>query len=99
MKDCSNPTKISHFHQRLASFAELSEEDPSLEGEYTSEVDRVAKMLDEFELKAIMSGKREACSADVSTNPAGGPMPAIGPKSCIECIHVGLNDMAFRLKK
>jgi peptide chain release factor 2 len=56
----------------LQAFQELSADDPSLEGEYGTEVDRVLKLLDEFELMAMMSGKQDTATAIVSIKPGAG---------------------------
>lgn len=56
----------------LQAFQELSADDPSLEGEYGAEVERVLKLLDEFELMAMMSGKQDTATAIVSIKPGAG---------------------------
>ena len=64
--------ELQQSSQDLLAFMELSEEDPSLEAEYTSEVNRVLKLLDQFELMAMMSGKQDGCNAIVSIKPGAG---------------------------
>jgi peptide chain release factor 2 len=54
------------------ALSELSEEDPSLEGELTGEVDRAASLFDKFELMAMMSGKQDSANALVSIKPGAG---------------------------
>jgi peptide chain release factor 2 len=54
------------------ALAELSEEDPSLEGELTGEVDRAANLFDRFELMAMMSGRNDVANAIVSIKPGAG---------------------------
>src|SRR5262249_21755252 len=47
----------------LLALTQLSEEDASLEGELTAEVNRVERQLDEFELRAMLSGSQDASNA------------------------------------
>lgn len=47
----------------LLALAELSEEDASLEGELTAEVARLEKLLDDFELRAMLSGSQDSSNA------------------------------------
>lgn len=47
----------------LLALAELAEEDGSLEGELTDELTRIEKLLDEFELRAMLSGSQDASNA------------------------------------
>jgi peptide chain release factor 2 len=54
------------------ALAELSEEDPSIEGELGGEVDRASKLFDRFELMAMMSGRNDAANAIVSIKPGAG---------------------------
>jgi peptide chain release factor 2 len=49
----------------LKALAELSEEDHSLESELDTELQRVEKKLDEFELRAMLSGPQDASNAFV----------------------------------
>jgi peptide chain release factor 2 len=63
---------LTQASQDLKAFQELSADDSSLEGEYSSEVTRVLKLLDEFELMAMMSGKQDTANAIVSIKPGAG---------------------------
>jgi peptide chain release factor 2 len=54
------------------ALAELSEEDPSLEGELVGEVNRAANLFDRFELMAMMSGRNDVANAIVSIKPGAG---------------------------
>jgi peptide chain release factor 2 len=56
----------------IGALVELSEEDPSLEGELTGEVERAVKLFDRFELMAMMSGRNDANNAIVSIKPGAG---------------------------
>src|SRR5262245_3433964 len=56
----------------LQALAELTEEDGSLEGELTGEVGRIGHLLDEFELKAMMSGPQDASNAIVRIQAGAG---------------------------
>src|SRR5215831_8717709 len=47
----------------LQALAELSQEDVSLEGEWTAELGRIEKHLGEFEMQAILSGPQDASNA------------------------------------
>ncbi len=47
----------------LQALAELSEEDPGLEGELTSELHKIEKQLHQFEQQAILSGPQDASNA------------------------------------
>jgi peptide chain release factor 2 len=47
----------------LLALTELSEEDASLEGELTNELSRIEKRLDEFELRAMLSGSQDGSNA------------------------------------
>jgi peptide chain release factor 2 len=47
----------------LVALAELSEEDSSLEGELETELQSVEKQLDDFELRAMLSGPQDASKA------------------------------------
>src|SRR5438128_2707587 len=49
----------------LQALAELSEEDPGLEGELEDELAKLEKRLDEFELRAMLSGPQDASNAFV----------------------------------
>jgi peptide chain release factor 2 len=49
----------------LKALAELSEEDTSLEAELDSELAKVEKEMDEFELRAMLSGPQDASNAFV----------------------------------
>jgi peptide chain release factor 2 len=49
----------------LAALAELCEEDESLQGEMEGELGKIEKRLDEFELRAMMSGPQDASNAYV----------------------------------
>jgi peptide chain release factor 2 len=56
----------------LQALAELTEEDASLEGELSGEVERVAGLYEGFELQAMMNGKHDASNAIVSIKPGAG---------------------------
>ena len=47
----------------LLALTQLSEEDASLEGELTAELARLERQLDEFELRAMLSGSQDASNA------------------------------------
>jgi peptide chain release factor 2 len=47
----------------LQALAELCEEDASLEGELTAEIDRMEKRLADFEMRAMLSGPHDASNA------------------------------------
>jgi peptide chain release factor 2 len=47
----------------LQALAELAEEEPSLDAELQTELDRIEKQLDEFELRAMLSGPQDASNA------------------------------------
>ncbi len=49
----------------LQALAELAEEEPSLEGEWTGELVQLEKRLHDFELRAILSGPQDASNAYV----------------------------------
>lgn len=49
----------------LKALAELSEEDAGLEGELDSELHKIEKRLDDFELQSILSGPQDASNAYV----------------------------------
>lgn len=54
------------------ALAELSEEDPTLEGELGGEVARASTLFDRFELMAMMSGRNDAANAIVTIKPGAG---------------------------
>lgn len=56
----------------INALAELSEEDPSLEGELTGEVSKATTLFNRFELMAMMAGKQDANNALVSIKPGAG---------------------------
>jgi peptide chain release factor 2 len=56
----------------LMALAELSDEDPSLEAELDQELTGVQKRLDEFALRAMLSGSQDASSAFVKIQAGGG---------------------------
>jgi peptide chain release factor 2 len=56
----------------LAVMGELAEEDPSFEAEIEPALAEAERKLDEFELKAMMSGKQDAANAVVSIKPGAG---------------------------
>src|SRR5258707_10534047 len=45
------------------ALAELTEEDPSLEGELNAELDGLERKLDDFELQSMLSGSQDASNA------------------------------------
>src|SRR5687767_5794877 len=47
----------------LQALAELCEEDASLEGELTAELDRLEQRFADFELRAMLSGTHDASNA------------------------------------
>ncbi len=51
---------------------ELADEDPSFEAEIEPSLAKAEKQLDEFELKAMMSGKQDGANAVVSIKPGAG---------------------------
>ena len=56
----------------VQTLIELSAEDPSVEGEVGTELERVEPLFDKFELMAMMSGKQDASNAIVSIKPGAG---------------------------
>jgi len=56
----------------LMALAELSDEDPSLEAELDQELTGVQKRLDDFALRAMLSGPQDASSAFVKIQAGGG---------------------------
>jgi peptide chain release factor 2 len=56
----------------LAAMVELAAEDASFEGEMETLLAKSETQLDAFELKAMMSGKTDNCSAIVSIKPGAG---------------------------
>lgn len=56
----------------FAAMIELAEEDPGFEAELETELAKSLKKLDEFELKAMMSGSQDGASAIVSIKPGAG---------------------------
>ncbi|WP_143392838.1 peptide chain release factor 2 [Fimbriiglobus ruber] len=56
----------------IAAMGELAADDPSFEAEIEPALAKSEKQLEEFELKAMMSGKQDACSAMVSIKPGAG---------------------------
>jgi peptide chain release factor 2 len=56
----------------INALAELSEEDPSLEGELAGEVTKATTLFNRFELMAMMSGKQDTANALVSIKPGAG---------------------------
>jgi peptide chain release factor 2 len=58
--------------QDLTALADLADEDAGLEAELAPEVNRVGKLLDEFELRAMMSGRHDAANAILSIKPGAG---------------------------
>jgi peptide chain release factor 2 len=58
--------------QDLGALAELATEDPSLDPELEKELDSVEGRLDEFELRAVMSGPQDASNAYVKVQAGAG---------------------------
>jgi peptide chain release factor 2 len=56
----------------LQALAELSEEDASLEGELDGELGQLERRLDEFELKAMLSGPQDASNAYIKVQAGTG---------------------------
>lgn len=56
----------------LNAFAELAQEDDSLESEWAGEVDKTDKQYTRFELMAMMSGRNDGNPAIVSIKPGAG---------------------------
>jgi peptide chain release factor 2 len=56
----------------LAALFEMAEEDPSIEGEVTSEVNRLESILDDLELKALLNGPNDGAGAILSINARDG---------------------------
>ena len=56
----------------LTAMVELAADDPSFEGEMEGLLTKSESQLDAFELKAMMSGKTDNCSAIVSIKPGAG---------------------------
>ncbi len=58
--------------QELTTLKELSQEDESLLEEYQQEVDRLSTILEDFELKSLMSGSQDMNDALVQIKPGAG---------------------------
>ncbi len=56
----------------LTALAELSEEDASLEGEFEQELAKIEKLLDDFELRAMLSGPHDASNAYLTVQAGAG---------------------------
>ncbi|MCS7016588.1 MAG: peptide chain release factor 2 [Gemmatales bacterium] len=56
----------------LQALVDLTREDPSLEGELQREVHRVGRLMNEFQLQAMLRGKFDACSAYVRIQAGAG---------------------------
>jgi peptide chain release factor 2 len=54
---------LSTAAQDLQALAELTEEEPSLEGEFDTELRGMEKRLADFEMQAMLSGPQDACNA------------------------------------
>ena len=57
--------ELSKASQDIAAMGELADEDPSFESEIEPALAKAEKQLDEFELKAMMSGKQDGSNAMV----------------------------------
>ena len=64
--------ELAKASEELLVMAELAAEDSAFESEMEQVLDKAEKQLDEFELKAMMSGKQDACAAIVSIKPGAG---------------------------
>ena len=56
----------------LAAFFEMAEEDESIVDEVTAEIERLEQMLDDLELKALLSGPNDAAGAILTINARDG---------------------------
>ncbi len=63
---------LSKSLEDLGALGELVLEDPSLEADFSIELDRAEKLYKRFELMAMMSGKNDASNAIVSIKPGAG---------------------------
>ena len=64
--------ELTKAGEELAVMAELAGEDAAFEEEMEQVLDKAETQLDEFELKAMMSGKQDGASAIVSIKPGAG---------------------------
>ena len=64
--------ELSKAGEELTAMAELAAEDEAFETEMEDVLGKAETQLDEFELKAMMSGKQDRCSAIVSIKPGAG---------------------------
>ena len=64
--------ELTKAGEELAVMAELAGEDAAFEVEMEEVLDKAETQLDEFELKAMMSGKQDGASAIVSIKPGAG---------------------------
>jgi peptide chain release factor 2 len=64
--------ELSTSVEDLGALFEMAEEDDSIDGEVASEVQRLAKILEDLELKALLSGPNDAAGAILSINARDG---------------------------
>jgi peptide chain release factor 2 len=64
--------ELTKAGEELTAMAELAAEDEAFEAEMEDVLGKAETQLDEFELKAMMSGKQDNCSAIVSIKPGAG---------------------------
>lgn len=64
--------ELSTSVEDLGALFEMAEEDDSIEGEVASEVERLKKILEDLELKALLSGPNDAAGAILSINARDG---------------------------
>ncbi|MFO0938863.1 MAG: peptide chain release factor 2 [Gemmataceae bacterium] len=64
--------ELTKAGEELDAMAELAGEDPAFEAEMATVLDKAETQLDEFELRAMMSGKQDSASAIVSIKPGAG---------------------------
>lgn len=64
--------ELARSSDDLAAMMELAEEDAGFEAELESELGKSLKKLEDFELKAMMSGGQDRANAIVSIKPGAG---------------------------
>ena len=65
-------TQITESTGDLLALMEMAEEDPSIEAEVTSEIASLEKLLDDLELKSLLSGPHDATAAIMTINARDG---------------------------
>lgn len=72
----------------IKTATELAEEDPEFGEEIENDLERLEKLLDDFEVESWFNGRFDSSDAILSIHPgSGGLRLRIVPKCCIACIH------------